>query len=220
MPIPRVLEAEAMSGPEEASAYDEMDFSATDQRFAERAAALAANARRVLDIDSGNARIPLAMCALLPPRTTVCAVDLSSAMLAVGARNRARAGLPARRLLLIEGDAKRLPFASGMIDVVTSNSLVHHIPDPRAVFTEIARVVRRGGAILLRDLIRPASEATLQQLVALHAAQVSALQKKLFVDSLRAALTVDEIQGMLGECGLGDARVSQITDRHWSAERA
>ena len=41
MPLPRVLEPEVMSGAEEAGEYDEMDFSATDQLFAERAAQLA-----------------------------------------------------------------------------------------------------------------------------------------------------------------------------------
>ena len=243
MPIPRVLEPEVMAGAEEAGEYDEMDFSATDRLFAERAAELARGARRamaartpsmtapeapavaaskapfIVDIGSGNAKIPLAMCALLPPAAAVCAVEMSTEMLAVAARNRAREGVAARRLYLMKGDAKRLPFAADSIDMVTSNSLVHHIPDPRAVFAEVARIARRGGPLLIRDLVRPESEAALEHILATHAAQASPLQRTLFADSLRAALTVDEVRQMLDECGLADVAVSQITDRHWSAER-
>lgn len=260
MPIPRVLEPEVMAGAEEAGEYDEMDFSATDRLFAERAAELArgagphapsvatgqaplalapevqvvaapgatlgvarqvasVQATLIVDIGSGNAKIPLAMCALLPPAAAVCAVEMSTEMLAVAARNRAREGVAAQRLHLMKCDAKRLPFAAESIDMVTSNSLVHHIPDPRAVFAEVARIARRGGPLLIRDLVRPETEAALEHILATHAAQASPLQRTLFADSLRAALTVDEVRQMLDECGLADVAVSQITDRHWSAER-
>jgi len=59
MPLPRVLEPEMMSSAEEACEYDEMDFSATDQLFAERAAQLARGASSpiqwIADLGSGNA---------------------------------------------------------------------------------------------------------------------------------------------------------------------
>ena len=91
MPLPRVLEPEVMSGAEEAGEYDEMDFSATDLLFAERAAQLVRGAsgpvNLIADLGSGNAKIPLAMCPLLRPRPA-CAVEMSAEMLAVAARNR------------------------------------------------------------------------------------------------------------------------------------
>lgn len=219
MPIPRVLEPEVMEGAGEAAEYDAMDFSATDLLFAERAAEMAARGvELVVDLGSGNAKIPLAMCPLLAPGVRVCAVEMSAEMLAVAAKNRARAGVSAARLRLVAGDAKRLPFADTSVGMVTSNSLIHHIPDPRAVFREIARVARPAGPILIRDLVRPESEPALQQLVETHATQWSPLQRRLFEDSLRAALTVDEVRRMLDECGLGGLSVTQITDRHWSVE--
>jgi ubiquinone/menaquinone biosynthesis C-methylase UbiE len=218
MPLPRVLESEVMSGAEEAAEYEEMDFSATDRLFAERAAELAARGvERLVDIGSGNAKIPLAMCSLLPRAVSVCALEMSAEMLAVAARNRGRHG--ATQLQLIAGDAKRLPFADGSVAMVTSNSLIHHIPDPRDVFREIARITRPGAPLLIRDLFRPESQAALDQLVQEMASQWSPLQRKLFDDSLHAALTVDEVRQMLDECGLADVRVEQITNRHWSAER-
>ena len=140
MPLPRVLEPEVMSGAEEAVEYDEMDFSATDRLFAQRAAELAAGAavNWIADLGSGNAKIPLAMCPLLPGAARVCAVEMSTEMLAVAARNRARDGVD---LQLVAADAKCLPFADRSVGMVTSNSLIHHIPNPRAVFQEVMRVV-------------------------------------------------------------------------------
>jgi len=224
MPLPRVLEPEVMSCAEEAGEYDEIDFSATDQLFAERAAQLARATASpihwIADLGSGNAKIPLAMCPLLPRATRVCAIEMSEEMLAVAGRNRARAGVSPSQVHLVNGDAKRVPFADRSVGMVTSNSLVHHIPDPRAVFREIARIARRGAPILIRDLVRPDNQQTLQRLIQTHAAQWSPLQRKLFADSLHAALTLDEVRQSLDHCGLADVAVTQITDRHWSAERA
>jgi hypothetical protein len=103
---------------------------------------------------------------------------------------------------------------------VTSNSLVHHIPDPRAVFLEIARIARPGAPILIRDLVRPETHDALEQLLETHAARWSPLQRTLFSDSLHAALTLEEVRDLLDACGLSDVNVTQVTDRHWSAERA
>jgi ubiquinone/menaquinone biosynthesis C-methylase UbiE len=209
-----------MYGAEEAAEYDEMDFSASDQLFAERAAALAGTVRWIVDIGSGNGKIPLAMCSLLPTPVRVCAVEMSAEMLAVAARNRGQAGVTPLRLPLLNADAKLLPFGRGSVDMVTSNSLIHHIPQPLDVFREIARIVRPGAPILLRDLVRPQTGAEVEAILDKHAAGSSPLQRKLFSDSLRAALTVAEVRALLDACGLGDVAVSQISDRHWSAERS
>jgi ubiquinone/menaquinone biosynthesis C-methylase UbiE len=203
--MPRVLEPELMSSADEATEYDAMDFSATDQLFAERAAELGDGACWIFDIGSGNAKIPLAAAALMRGTSRICAIEMSEEMLAAGVRNRERGG------------ADEKPDASA--DLVTSNSLIHHIPDPRSVFREIARIMRRGGRILIRDLIRPENERELASLVEKHTAGSSEMQRRLFSDSLRAALTVAEIREQLSECGLADVLVARITDRHWSAER-
>ena len=55
-----------------------------------------------------------------------------------------------------------------------SNSIVHHIPEPIAVFVEMVRVVRPGGVLFVRDLLRPDDEPTLRNLVELYAAGANA----------------------------------------------
>ena len=91
---------------------------------------------------------------------------------------------------LVAADAKRVPFADQSVGMVTSNSLIHHIPDPRAVFLEIARIARRGALILIRDLVRPETQGALERLLEAHAARWSPLQRTLFSDSLHASLTL------------------------------
>ena len=223
MPLPRVLEPEVMSRAEEAGEYDQMDFSATDLLFAERAAQLVRGAKApvglIADLGSGNAKIPLAMCSLLGA-TRICALEMSPEMLAVAARNRKQGGVAPGRLHLVSADVKRIPFVDRSVGMITSNSLVHHIPDPLTLFLEIARVVRPGAPLLIRDLVRPESGAALEKLVEAHATGWSPLQRTLFSDSLHAALTLEEVRGLLDACGLSGVQVTQVTDRHWSAERA
>lgn len=51
---------------------------------------------------------------------------------------------PAVELL---ADAQRLPLADGGFDGVIANALLEHVPEPRAVVAEIARVLRPGGRV-------------------------------------------------------------------------
>jgi len=204
-----------MDGTSEAQDYEAMDFSATDSLFAERALQLNPSPRRVVDVGSGNARITAAIAAKSPADAVIYAVDMSTSMLAFAQRR-----LPPEGSLCLVADAKRLPFPDGTVDLVVTNSLVHHIPDPRSLFQEIARVVAPGGAILIRDLFRPESVAQMEALIAIYAAGCSELQTSLLRDSFCAALTVAEARQQLDECGLADLTVYQASDRHWSAERS
>jgi ubiquinone/menaquinone biosynthesis C-methylase UbiE len=219
MPLSRVLEPEEMAGAEEAAEYDRMDFSSTDDAFARRAAELASAGGWIVDIGCGNAKIPLAIAALLPA-SPVCAIEMSGEMLAVAVRNRVSAGDAARRVVFVRGDAKHLPFADGSVSLLVSNSLIHHIPDPRFVFREIARILKVDPQprILIRDLLRPDSEAALAELAEKYSSGWSPSQRRLYEDSLHAALSLEEVREYASAAGLRGIRVRQVTDRHWSLE--
>lgn len=45
----------------------------------------------------------------------------------------------------VEGSISNLPFPDGSFDLVYSNGVLHHMPDPRGAIAEIHRVLRPGG---------------------------------------------------------------------------
>ena len=63
-----------------------------------------------------------------------------------------------QRIYLQQIDAKDMDFEQDMFDCVISNSIIHHIPAPLSVLQESIRVVRPGGLLFFRDLMRPESD--------------------------------------------------------------
>lgn len=214
--LPRVLEPEIMDTALDAEEYKAIDNRAVNRLFVEQALALGVTGR-VLDLGAGPGDIAI-LLAGAAPTSTIVAVDLADHMLALAKTSIAAAGLTGR-IEIARRDAKATGFDAASFDAVVSNSLVHHIPEPAAALREIARVVRPGGAIFVKDLLRPRTRAELDHLVATHAAQDSDYQRMLFANSLHAALRVDEVERMCIEAGLVGVTVSRVSDRHWTIER-
>lgn len=81
----------------------------------------------------------------------VVGVDLTPALLAAGAKRLAERGV--RNVLLQEANAARLPFAAASFDLVFCRAAVHHFAEPAAQVSEMARVCRPGGRVVLLDMI-------------------------------------------------------------------
>ncbi len=143
--LDRVLEPEVMDSASEAHDYDTMDHSHVNALFVTDLLQLRSKFSTVLDVGTGTGQIPLELCQR-QLRARVTAIDMAAHMLEVGRRNVERAGL-AERIQLQLCDAKRMPFADRTFDAVMSNSIVHHIPEPFAVFAEMVRVVKPGGLL-------------------------------------------------------------------------
>jgi len=80
----------------------------------------------------------------------------------------------------------------------------------------MVRVAAPGGVLFVRDLLRPEDDAAVTRLVAAYAGDANAHQQKMFGDSLRAALTLDEVRGLVAALGFPREGVRQTTDRHWT----
>lgn len=212
--LDRVLEPEVMDTPEEARDYDTMDHAAVNALFAAEFLAVWNEQNPILDVGTGTAQIPIEICRQ-STRALITAIDLADHMLALGRANVGRAGL-ADRIRLEKVDAKGFPYRDGQFGTVVSNSIIHHIPDPSACFAEMHRVCTPGGVLFVRDLLRPADEPTLCHLVNTYAAGANDHQRQMFADSLRAALTLDEVRDLVARLGHGADTVKQSSDRHWT----
>ena len=156
--LERRLEPEVMDTSEDAHDYNTMDHSTVNRVFVDDFLAFArANgfgarladqnqSLHLLDVGTGTALIPIELCS----RRIACqiiAIDLAAEMLKLADLNIAQANL-ASSIQTARIDAKQMPYATGAFDAVISNSIVHHIPEPSAVFAEMARVLQHGGLLL------------------------------------------------------------------------
>lgn len=222
--LPRTPEPEIMDSETEARDYDAMDHREVNAAFCVDLLAVRSGPRRVLDAGTGTALIAIELCRRAG-EATVEAIDRAGPMLALGRANVQRAGVEGR-IHLAMLDATDTGRPDGAFDTVMSNSLAHHIPDPRALFAELWRLVGDGGLLFVRDLARPDDARQIERLAERYAsvpgdasAQEKARherQRALFVASLHAALTMDEVRTMTAPLGIPGAAVRMTSDRHWT----
>lgn len=228
MTLQRILEPEVMDSEQEAREYDAMDHSEVNRLLVEDLASFlgqrpawmeqlradSVDGLKILDVGTGTALIPIELCQRFPG-ARVLGIDMALSMLDLGRYNIEAASL-SERIQLDRVDAKAMGYDTGAFDVVFSNSIVHHIPEPAGCLAEMDRVLRAGGAMMVRDLARPADLSTLDRLVTTYAGQETEYSRKLFRDSLHAALTLDEIRDLVQELGYDRDSVQLTSDRHWT----
>jgi ubiquinone/menaquinone biosynthesis C-methylase UbiE len=213
----RVLEPEVMDTVADAVDYDTMDHSQVNCVFVDdllRVWPTWPACCRVFDAGTGTALIPIELLRR-GISAQIVAADAASEMLRLAERNIAAAGFAAN-ITCAEVDCKQLPDADASYDVVMSNSIIHHIPQPAVVIYECWRILKPGGMLFLRDLHRPRDEAEWKQLLQSYAGDANAHQRQLFGDSLRAALTVDEVRELVAPLGIAADAVQMTSDRHWT----
>lgn len=213
--LDRVLEPEVMDTPWEAADYDAMDHAAVNWAFVSDFIRFAPKLRGpVLDVGTGTALIPIELARWVPGLSIV-AVDAAAAMIRLAAFN-VKVAEMFDRIATRVVNARNLPFADGEFPAVISNSIVHHIAEPEVVVAEMVRVCRPGGAIFVRDLARPVDLPTLESQVETYAGGANPQQRKMFAESLHAALTVEEVRGLVAVHGFAAASVAMTSDRHWT----
>jgi len=103
--------------------------------------------QRVLDIGCGTGQFAATVLERFP-ETQVWGMDLSDGMLR---QCRERCLMAGGRLHLVQGDSQRLPFSDDFFDVITCTHSFHHYPEQDCVISEMHRVLRPGGRLLIID---------------------------------------------------------------------
>ncbi len=105
---------------------------------------------RILDVGCGTgvfaARIREAL-----PESQVWGVDLVRGMLAGGTERWRR---HSERVTPIQGDSERLPFGTGSFDIVTCANSFHHYPHQHEAVSEMFRVLKPSGRLMMIDGFR------------------------------------------------------------------
>lgn len=100
---------------------------------------------RVLDIAAGTGT---SSAAIARRGATVTALDFSAGMVAEG-----RVRHP--ELTFVEGDAEQLPFDDNSFDAVTISFGLRNVNNPRQALTEMYRVLRPGGRLVVCEFTTP-----------------------------------------------------------------
>jgi len=101
-----------------------------------------------LDVASGTGVFARALAASCGK---VVAFDATKEMLARAERTAVDLGI--HNIEYQRGDASQLPFADESFDIVTSRLAIHHFANPAAIVSEMVRVCKKGGRVILSDMI-------------------------------------------------------------------
>jgi len=102
----------------------------------------------VVDVGVGTGRL---LTALSSRSAQVIGVDHSSPMLDEAKARIDRDGLGNIELRL--GEMSHLPLADSSADCAIVNMVLHHAANPQTVFSELSRVVKNGGKVVIADLL-------------------------------------------------------------------
>ncbi len=173
---------------------------------------------RILDVGSGTGFVPMRLAPILDAQDEMILTDLSPAMLTQAGRALQAAKFPARVVSCLS-DAEALPQPSGSIDVVTMNSVAHHLPSPEAVFRSVDRLLAPGGLLViahepnLRHFRHPlvgTLDRAIRFLRALKSRRFAAAGPNPFIDRVNARLLA---AGTLRR-PLSAQRIESIVDIH------
>jgi arsenite methyltransferase len=148
----------------------------------------------VVDLGSGGGLDVFLAAAKVGPSGRSIGIDMTREMLALARANAAKAGLT--NVEFYEATIDRLPLSDASVDCVISNCVINLAPDKRAVFREIARVLKPGGRLAVSDI------ALKQPLPAEVSGDVMA-----YVGCIAGAIAIDEYRSWLSEAGFAHVEV-------------
>ena len=104
--------------------------------------------KRILDCGAGTGKLSRKLVGHFP-QSHVTALDISGEMLSF---------IHDARIKTVTASAMAMPFADASFDLVTSAFLTRNVPDRKAYFSEVHRVLRPGGIFINLDIHLPENQ--------------------------------------------------------------
>jgi demethylmenaquinone methyltransferase/2-methoxy-6-polyprenyl-1,4-benzoquinol methylase len=106
---------------------------------------------QILDIGTGSGLVPLSICKLLKPEDTFICSDISRKMLQVADQNIKREKFinKFKFVKISSAEQENIPFSDNYIDIITMNSVLHHINNTNMFLNEVDRILKPNGLIFI-----------------------------------------------------------------------
>jgi SAM-dependent methyltransferase len=154
----------------------------------------------VVDLGSGGGLDVFLAARQVGPSGKAIGIDMTPEMIALARKNAESArdaeGKPLANVEFHLATIDRMPLADASADCVISNCVINLAPDKRAVFREIARVLRPGGRVAVSDIAlkKPLPPEIGQDLLA-------------YVGCIAGAIPIEEYVAGLREAGFAHVEV-------------
>lgn len=106
----------------------------------------------ILDVATGTGDLAIAAMKLDPVHVT--GIDISAKMLEIGKKKIIKKGLSGK-IELIQADSEKIPFGENSFDVAMVAFGVRNFNDPLKGLSEMKRVLRKGGLVLVLEFSKP-----------------------------------------------------------------
>ena len=148
----------------------------------------------VVDLGSGGGIDVLLAAQRVGPEGKAIGIDMTDEMLERARTNAEKAG--AANVAFHKATIDALPLADASADCIISNCVVNLAPDKRAVFREMARVLKPGGRVALSDIAlkKPLPPELARDIMA-------------YVGCIAGAVPIDEYRAGLNEAGFAHVEV-------------
>ncbi len=172
-----------------------------------------------LDIAGGTGDLSAGMARQVGPSGLVCHTDINREMLEAGRRRLVDAGLFAN-VSTLQANAERLPFANDRFHCVTIGFGLRNCTNKPAALTEMARVLRPGGRLLVLEFSKPAIRF-IEPLYDLYSFRIlpwlgevvarDAESYRYLAESIRMHPDQEELRGLMEAAGLEDVRYHNLS---------
>jgi arsenite methyltransferase len=150
----------------------------------------------VVDLGSGGGLDVFLAASKVGPTGRAIGIDMTPEMLELARRNARKIEGGASNTEFYQSTIDELPLSDGTVDCVISNCVINLAPDKKAVFREVARVLKPGGRLAVSDIAlkRPLPPEVRDDVPA-------------YVGCIAGAITMEEYRQGLLEAGFGDVMI-------------